>query len=94
MESLNNIPEISVWKQARNNFIYGFLGNAVVGFMIFDLKLAIFINLFFFYFFLGEIVSRPKKITKLAKFLTFPLAAALGGYLGYEFSKYVELLIQ
>ena len=38
---------LQIWKSIRDNFVYAFLGNAVVGFMIADLKLAIFVNLFF-----------------------------------------------
>ena len=65
---------LQIWKSIRDNFVYAFLGNAVVGFMIADLKLAIFVNLFFFYYFLGEIVDKPKSTNKLAKFIVFPLA--------------------
>lgn len=64
------------------NFIYGFLANAITLFFIQKNKPLIFTGLLSYYL-MVSIIIRNKYITKLGKYVIFPVGAAIGGFSSY-----------
>lgn len=74
-------------KEARtavlDNFMYGYLAVMSVTFVANDFDLGILLGFYGFYTFLSKVVNRPKYVTKIGKFILFPVPATTGAYLGY-----------
>jgi hypothetical protein len=66
------------------NFIYGLLGAVVIVSVTIKIDIAVLLSYLIYYFFLGKIVSRPKYVTDLGKFIVFPVPTAIGAYVGYK----------
>ena len=71
------------------NFLYGFLGAAVVVSITVRIDIAVFLAYLSYYFFLGKIVNRPKYVTDLGKFIVFPIPTAVGAFTGYKLAPHI-----
>jgi len=67
-----------------DNFIFGFLGAVLVVFIAERVDILVLLGYMIYYFFLGRVVSRPKYVTSLGKFIVFPVPTALGAFAGYK----------
>ena len=69
------------------NFIYGFVGNLMVPFIVSKSDFGIFISFGLYYFMLSYILNRDKYESKLGRYMLLPIPAVLGAYtaikLGY-----------
>jgi len=72
-----------------SNFLYGFLGAAVVVSITVRIDIAVFLAYLSYYFFLGKIVNRPKYVTDLGKFIVFPIPTAVGAFTGYKLAPHI-----
>ena len=74
------------------NFLYGFLGAIIIVFITVKIDTLVLIAYMTYYFFLGKVVNRPKYVTKLGKFIMFPVPTALGAFTGYKLAGYLATL--
>ena len=77
-----------IWEGVRDNFIFGFIAATLVVFIATKTDLAVLIGYLTYYFFMGEIVNRPKYVTDLGKLIVFPIPSTLGAFTGYKLSYY------
>lgn len=84
---------LEIIQESLINFSWGFLGNSIVLFISKQIDIAVFINFILYYTLISFILNRDKYETKLGKFIVLPMAAALGAYSGYLFSKWLATLI-
>lgn len=82
-----------IWEGIRDNFIFGFLGAALVAFIATKTDMGVLIGYVVYYFFMGKIVNRPKYVTDLGKLIVFPIPSALGAFVGYKLSYVLVELI-
>jgi hypothetical protein len=75
-----------------DNFIFGLLGAVLVVFIAERIDVLVLLGYMVYYFFLGRVVSRPKYVTSLGKFIVFPVPTALGAFAGYKLAYYLTLL--
>lgn len=75
-----------------DNFIFGLLGAVLVVFIAERIDILVLLGYMVYYFFLGRVVSRPKYVTSLGKFIIFPVPTALGAFAGYKLAYYLTLL--
>ena len=75
-----------------DNFIFGLLGAILVVFIAERVDILVLLGYMIYYFFLGRVVSRPKYVTSLGKFIVFPVPTALGAFCGYKLAFYLTLL--
>ena len=75
-----------------DNFIFGLLGAVLVVFIAERIDVLVLLGYMVYYFFLGRVVSRPKYVTSLGKFIIFPVPTALGAFTGYKLAYYLTLL--
>ena len=75
-----------------DNFIFGLLGAVLVVFIAERIDVLVLLGYMVYYFFLGRVVSRPKYVTSLGKFIIFPVPTALGAFAGYKLAYYLTLL--
>ena len=75
------------------NFIYGFLSATLIVAITLRIDLFVFIAYITYYFFLGNIVNRPKYVTSLGKFIVFPIPTAIGAFTGYKIAPHLINLI-
>lgn len=66
------------------NFIYGFLGSILVVFIAERMDVAVLVGYLSYYFYVSQVINRPKYVTSLGKFIVFPASAALGAFVGYK----------
>lgn len=69
------------------NFIYGFVGNLMVPFIVARHDFGIVITMGLYYFMLSYILNRDKYESKLGRYMLLPIPAIIGAYtaikLGY-----------
>jgi hypothetical protein len=73
-----------VWEGVRDNFTFGFLGATLVVFIATRTDIAVLVGYIVYYFYMGNIVNRPKYVTDLGKLIVFPIPSALGAFTGYK----------
>jgi len=76
-----------------DNFIFGFLGAVLVVFIAERVDILVLLGYMIYYFFLGRVVSRPKYVTSLGKFIVFPVPTALGAFAGYKIAFILTLYV-
>lgn len=71
-------------KEVIVNFMYGFIANTITVLIILKLDIAVFLNFLLYYVFVSIVINRDKYETKVGKYIVFPLAAAIGAFVGYK----------
>lgn len=71
-------------KEVIVNFMYGFIANTITVLIILKLDTAVFLNFLLYYVFVSIVINRDKYETKVGKYIVFPLAAAIGAFMGYK----------
>lgn len=71
-------------KEVIVNFMYGFIANTITVLIILKLDTAVFLNFLLYYVFVSIVINRDKYETKVGKYIVFPLAAAIGAFVGYK----------
>lgn len=84
---------LEIIQESLINFSWGFLGNSIILFISKQIDIAVFVNFILYYTLISFILNRDKYETKLGKFIVLPMAAALGAYSGYLFSKWLSTII-
>jgi hypothetical protein len=82
-----------IFEGVRDNFIFGFLGATIVVFISTRTDIMVLVGYVSYYYFMGRIVNRPKYVTDLGKLIVFPLPSALGAFVGYKLSYFIQELI-
>jgi len=82
-------PKKEIGNAVLENTIYGFLGSVIVVFIANQIDIAVLLGYMTYYFFLGKVVNRPKYVTKIGKFILFPLPTALGAFCGYKIASVI-----
>ena len=85
-------PRRELTSAVVDNFIFGLLGAILVVFISERVDILVLLGYMIYYFFLGRVVSRPKYVTSLGKFIVFPVPTALGAFGGYKLAFYLTLL--
>lgn len=80
-------PPYEFWVEGvAYNFIYGFLGAALIVAVKIGLDIAVLVSYLLYYFFVGKVINRPKYVTSLGKFIVFPVPTSIGAFIGYKIS--------
>jgi len=83
-QEYRDTPKREVWSAIAENAVYGFLGSVLIVFVSAGVDIAVLLGYMTYYFFLGRVVNRPKYVTKIGKFILFPVPTALGAFTGYK----------
>jgi len=83
-------PKKDIRRAVFENATYGFLGAVIMVFITARIDVAVLVGYLTYYFFLGKVVNRPKYVTKIGKFILFPVPTALGAFVGYKLAVYLS----
>ena len=83
-------PKKDIRRAILENATYGFLGAVIMVFITARIDMAVLVGYLIYYFFLGKVVNRPKYVTKIGKFILFPVPTALGAFVGYKLAVYLS----
>lgn len=83
-------PKTEIREAVIENFVYGFIGSIIVVFIAMQIDVAVLLSYVAYYFFVGQVVNRPKYVTSLGKFIVFPASAAMGSFAGYKLAQLIS----
>ena len=83
-KEFRDTPSKELASAVLDNFLFGLLGAILIVFISERVDILVLIGYMVYYFFLGRVVSRPKYVTSLGKFIIFPVPTALGAFTGYK----------
>lgn len=78
-------------KESAVNFMYGFIANTIIVFIIMKYDIAVLVNFLIYYMFVSIVINRDKYETRVGKYMIFPTAAALGAFVGYKLAFILSL---